>query len=771
MSYPLYFEPDPQIPDSDVLGYGDLVYDDGTRTYLSNDPERASQFEVKPIQNAPPPEQVPTPDFMQQQAPPLMGADGKQYTTDLLDPENPIKPVTDPMSGQVMPQQDPAGAADLGDLVRGAGNALEIPPMQQFGQQQPGAPAPAPQAPQGPQAPQPMQGADGRMYTTDLFDPQNPIKPVEQGGLQPYQREGALPPDVAARQQSETGAMNQQTLDINKQAIGEQGRIMSEATLKAMGENDAAKHKAEEDIREQQAKMDRLQKERQQVNDMALDKSLIGAAGVGGGLLAVIGSAMLGGIGSDAGLRMMDKMIDRHVNEQVARKNTQLGMLADQIGSTQQAIAIGKAQLYKAVGDHAELLVQKTKNDVYEAQAPAILQNIRQKQLEYSQKWEQDSLGKVTERVPVVKPPDAKSLQKYGELRRERDAATEVVQRMEQQIGLIWQPGKGGQPGRYVNGEEKIKGGIEGVGAVEQWVPDFVYSTLGQKDGYQVRGAKQAIAYAAVRQMQPTGIITDIDRKVGEMSATLDTEAGLVQTLERLRNGEESMSMNDAAQYTPQVVAEYERQYRSSGGQQPGNPGAARPAGLQDLQGEQQRRRQPQPSTEPVERGPGNLPPPTPEEFQGSIRGFAESAGLNPEAVARVIQHESGGKPGVTNQQTGKHAGLIQFSRETWDGLAKEAGTPDLSWEEMRNMSAEEQLPYVMMYFNRLGLGPDNDPGDYAMAAFMPAYWNKPDSFVLGAKGSGEKIGGLSMAKVWQQNPGLRNGDTITVGDVRRSVL
>jgi hypothetical protein len=271
--------------------------------------------------------------------------------------------------------------------------------------------------------------------------------------------------------------------------------------------------------------------------------------------------------------------------------------------------------------------------------------------------------------------------------------------------------------------------------------------------------------------MQPVGIISDMDRKVGELASTMDTEEGLIHTLERLRNGEQQQQMNDAAQYTPQVVAEYERQYRSSGGQQPGNPGTARPAALQDLQGEQQRRRAPQQGPEPVERGPGNMPPPTPEEFQGSIRGFAESAGLNPEAVARVIQHESGGKPGVTNAQTGKHAGLIQFSRETWDGLAKEAGTPDLSWEEMRNMSAEEQLPYVMMYFNRIGLGPDNDAGDYAMAAFMPAFWNKPDSFVLGAKGSRDSLGGLSMAKIYSQNPGLQNGDTITVGDVRRSVL
>src|SRR4030095_4848021 len=95
MAYPQYFEPDPQIPDADLLGYGDLVYDDGSRQFINGDPEIASQFEVKsaaPPAQAQAPGQVPVPDFMQQQAPPLIGADGQQYTTDLLDPQNPIKP-------------------------------------------------------------------------------------------------------------------------------------------------------------------------------------------------------------------------------------------------------------------------------------------------------------------------------------------------------------------------------------------------------------------------------------------------------------------------------------------------------------------------------------------------------------------------------------------------------------------------------------------------------------------------------------------------------
>ena len=783
MAYPRYFEPDPQIPDAELLGYGDLVYDDGSRQFVNGDPEVASQFEIKSAQppvQGPPPDQVPVPDFMQQQAPPLIGADRKQYTTDLLDPQNPIKPfegVQDPQTGELldpgMPGTDPVQAlGGLANVVRGtvgSGPLANAGPEENRAALGMGSYAPAPQAQQGPPAPQPFPGANNQLFKADIKDPENPIKPLTPQELQIYQREGALPPDVAARQQGELSAMNQQTLDVEEQSRGEQSRIMNEATLKAMAKNEADRIKQQEDIEEQQAKMERLDKERQQVKEMKIDESLSGAIGLGGGLMAVLGSALLGSTGSDAGLRMIDSTIDRHVREQVRQKETSLGILAEQIGSTQQAIKIGKAELYKTLADKAELTVQKTKNDLYEAQSPAIIQGLRQKQLEYTQKWEQDSLGKTTERMPVApKPPNPEALQKYGELRRSRDAGSDVIKRIELQANLHWTPGKDGQPGFYANKDEVIKKGIEGVGAIEQWVPDFVYSSMGRKDGYEVRGAKQALAYAAIRQMQPTGIISDMDRKVGELASTMDTEQGLIHTLERLRNGEETQKQNDAAQYTPQVVAEYERQYRSSGGQQQGNPGAARPAAMGDIQAERQRRAQPA-GAQPEARGPGNLPPPTPEEFRSSVQGFAEGANLNPDAVLRVIGKESGGKGNAVNSTTGKHGGLIQFSRETWDGLAKEAGEPDLTWEDMTKMSAEEQLPFVMAYYNRLGLGPDNDAGDYGIATFMPAFWQKPDDFVLGQRGSTASIGGLSMGKVWAQNPGLRDGDLITVGSVRRA--
>jgi hypothetical protein len=782
MAYPQYFEPDVNIPDADVLGFGHLINDDGSQgIYLHGDPEIASQFEIKPVE-VPQLANGPQPGGM---APP-QPIPGTNLTADLSDPQNPIKPMTgvqDPQTGELldpgMPGTDPVSAlGGFANVVRGtvgSGPLAGASPDENMaalglgGSQQ--QPAPAQQQGQpGPAPPQPIPGTN---LVADMFDPQQPIKPADQASqFQPYQREGALPPDVAARQQSEMGAINAQTLAAETQAREDTARIQNEATLKAMAQNEADKHKAEEDIREQQAKEQRLSDERNQLATSKIDESLIGAQGVGGALLTVLGAAMLSKVGSDSGLRNIDRIIDRHVNEQVRQKGTQLNILAEQIGNTQQAIKMGQAQLYKALGDRAELLVQKTKNDVYEAQSPAILQGIRQKQMEATQDWEQKSLGKVTERVPApAKPPDAKMMEKYGALRRERAGNDAITQRMDQTLGLVWQPGQDGQPGSYRNKDEVLKRGIQGTGNLEQLIPDLVYSTMGgvTSEGRQVRGAAEAMAFAQLRSVQPTGPISNSDIERAVKMGALDTEDGLMLGLERMHQASETQRALDVKQYGPELVGEFER--RGGGPTSMGQPAPMRPAALGDLQAEQQRRRQAQQPAEAPERGPGNMPPPTPEEFRGSVQGFAESANLNGDAILKVIGHESGGKASATNAITGKHAGLIQFSKETWQGLAKEAGEPDLTWEDMRKMSAEEQLPYVMMYYNRLGLGPDNDAGDYAMATFMPAFWQAPDDTVLGEKGSKQSIGGLSMAKVWQQNPGLRNGDRITVGDVRRSVL
>jgi hypothetical protein len=57
------------------------------------------------------------------------------------------------------------------------------------------------------------------------------------------------------------------------------------------------------------------------------------------------------------------------------------------------------------------------------------------------------------------------------------------------------------------------------------------------------------------------------------------------------------------------------------------------------------------------------------------------------------------------------------------------------------------------------------------MLTFMPAYAYAPDSKVLGKKGGGTLDNtGLSMHKVWEQNPGFgksKGKNYFTVGDVK----
>jgi hypothetical protein len=185
---------------------------------------------------------------------------------------------------------------------------------------------------------------------------------------------------------------------------------------------------------------------------------------------------------------------------------------------------------------------------------------------------------------------------------------------------------------------------------------------------------------------------------------------------------------------------------------QPLEPGNAR----QQLQQERQR-------SKPAPQGPTSSAEPTPDEFRGALEHYADQEGLNADAVAQVIHRESGGKPGITNPETNKHAGLIQFSQETWKRM-----DTGMTWEQMRKLSAEEQLPYVMQYFRGVGLGPDDDVGQYALGAFWPVGLNEPDEYEIGRKGSKKMLHGKSMGKIWEQNRGYRDGDVITAGSVRR---
>src|ERR1051325_6875444 len=130
----LYFNPDPQIPDADLLGYGDLVYSNGVTNYLSGDPEMAAGL-PRPPPGVKPKGSIDMGPPAPPAAPPLQGADGQQYQVDLMDPENPLKPATgltgalnslgNTLTGGIPTGQQGNGLGDmLGNAASRVGSAL-----------------------------------------------------------------------------------------------------------------------------------------------------------------------------------------------------------------------------------------------------------------------------------------------------------------------------------------------------------------------------------------------------------------------------------------------------------------------------------------------------------------------------------------------------------------------------------------------------------------------------------------------------------------------
>ncbi len=134
----------------------------------------------------------------------------------------------------------------------------------------------------------------------------------------------------------------------------------------------------------------------------------------------------------------------------------------------------------------------------------------------------------------------------------------------------------------------------------------------------------------------------------------------------------------------------------------------------------------------------------------------ARAHGWDPNAVAAVIQRESGGDPLAVNPRSGA-SGLIQFMPAT----AKSLGT---SVAAIQRMGAAEQLGLVERYLARVFAqtrGP-TEVGDYYLAVFMPSSIGKADELVLGRKGE----------PVYDQNAALdadKDG-TLTVSDIRQPI-
>lgn len=139
-------------------------------------------------------------------------------------------------------------------------------------------------------------------------------------------------------------------------------------------------------------------------------------------------------------------------------------------------------------------------------------------------------------------------------------------------------------------------------------------------------------------------------------------------------------------------------------------------------------------------------------DFDRELERQAKDAGLDPAKIRGVIGKESGGNADAKNPQSSA-TGLIQFL----EGTAQSLGT---STEELRKMSAAEQVPFVIKYLSGKGLTAESDQGDYYVAIAAPAFVGKPDETKVYEKGSPE----------YDKNPSwdLDKDGVITVGDLKR---
>lgn len=141
-------------------------------------------------------------------------------------------------------------------------------------------------------------------------------------------------------------------------------------------------------------------------------------------------------------------------------------------------------------------------------------------------------------------------------------------------------------------------------------------------------------------------------------------------------------------------------------------------------------------------------------DFSAKLEKVATALGVAKEDLITIMRFESKLNPQAVNPYTGA-SGLIQFMPKTAEGL----GT---SVDDIRKMSAVDQLDYVYKYFKMLGVKPGMDLGDLYMAVFMPAKVGADDSTIVGREGQ----------KVYDQNRVLdSNKDGIlTVGDIKSAI-
>ena len=375
---PIRFEPEPGTDPS--MGIGNVLYDDGSSRYTPGDPELAQLLAV--YQDSPEIPQFSSPAEMRGSG--ALGAD--QRTAALS--------AATPGAGAVVDALNTQGA-NMPPLPS-ATLPPDIPPPA------PSAPAPSPQPVRAAVTPQAASGVPPTPTAGDMFrvaaaeELQPKYVPGQAAGYQPAQRSGALPEDIASRQQSELTQADSEVMTQTE--LAREAEIEMQRNEAAMVQARAAGQRAdaEQAAREAQARKARFEAERRDVENMQINADLR-HEGPLKGVLTVLGSALMGFVGSDAGLRMAEKRIDTHVRTQLEQRGSKLRRLADAIGSEDQAIAHAKERYYGALQTQLDADIKKNRAQFAGKQTGVVLAALRRQQLAAAHEAETQSLGKTTE--------------------------------------------------------------------------------------------------------------------------------------------------------------------------------------------------------------------------------------------------------------------------------------------------------------------------------------------------------------------------------------
>lgn len=589
-----------------------------------------------------------------------------------------------------------------------------------------------------------------------------------------------------------TGQAYDQLAEAEKQRAEAEHRARLAENAKLLQATSAREEQLQREQRRAQLEVENQQKLVKAMEDTPIDENAFWNEAPGRKAAAWIALALSGFLqgvtkGQNPALNQMmgalNDAVNRHVQTQRANKDSQLRIRERMLGDSQTALRSVEMQLLPLIEKRATLEAQKAglaelppalstaaaklavdregkKNEIL-MQTKEL--STRQEQQEFkavqaSPRYQADrellQIG-----VPRERYDQLVNKEGYGE----QVTAADRLREIKAELDEIAKRNGGTLPNQQTI---RLRGPAKEFWARQDWADGFTDAKDQVKSEQLLQEALGMLKSGNMRIYDNVKEAEAVEKRLnsGETSTTLSALDGMFQQANK-----NVIARASGVTGNPQALIDFVRRTQKT------NPGVDAPAGGAKAY-------QPPPWAAPPEKpaagapqaqqppateeaaiqatGGGPAPRPlaqSPRELQRVIQSV-EGISYNPDALARIIHFESGGKPGIVNPKSGA-TGAIQWMPKVFASMEKPPGYEGVRFEDLPDLTLEEQLPLVEAYFKERGLAPDADAGEMYLAVAAPAFLGKDDGAVVYRKGS----------KAWEQNPAWRpaGGGDITVGDIR----